>query len=145
MEKAKKDLRVYSLLILIVTAISLVKIIVDVITNGIPQPTEIPAGYTKEAVQVIATVAFVISLLLFFPEIYVGFKGLGIAKGDAVKGSFMLITLILTVVFAVSTISGFLEMTKAFSLSTVLKFLDPAIETLLFVYVYITARKIAKN
>ena len=85
MEKAKKDLRVYSLLILIVTAISLVKIIVDVITNGLPQATEIPEGMTKEMAQMAVTIAFVISLIMFIPQVYVGFKGMSIAKGESVK------------------------------------------------------------
>ena len=144
MEKNKKDLKIYSILILVFVAISLVKIIVSACVNGLPQLAEIPEGMTKETVQIVSIVAFVISFIVLIPQIYVGIKGVKIGTGATANGkAHMIWAIILAVLACVSTISAIIELTKVFDFSYVLNALDAAVDALLFISYYLLARKIA--
>ena len=72
MEKNRKELMTFSIVILVLAAFTLVKLIVNACVNGLPQITEIPEGFTKEAVQVITIIAYVLSFLTLLPQIYIG-------------------------------------------------------------------------
>lgn len=144
MEKERKELKWFSILILALATFSLIRAIVSVCVNGLPQPTEIPEGMTKEIANIVVIISFALSLVALLPQIYVGVKGIKIANG-APSGKAHIVWAIILAVFAViAVISAIINLTKVLNFDTVLKALDPAIDVIIYVFYYIYARKIAK-
>ena len=54
MEKNKKELKILSILILALTALSLVNIIVGLCANGLPKSEPVPEGMTEEIIQIVS-------------------------------------------------------------------------------------------
>lgn len=144
MDKDRKELKSFSILILVLVALTLIRAIVSACVNGF-QVNEVPAGTTKELVQTAAIIAFVVSLLLLIPQIYVGVKGIKIANGAASGKAHLVWALILAVLAAIATISAISNLTKAFNFDAVLSALDPAIDVLAFACYYVYARRVANN
>lgn len=143
MDKNKKTLKEYSIVILVFVAITLVRSIVSLCVKGLPQVEAIPEGMTKELVNIAAIISCVIGFIILIPQIYVGLKGLQIANGATVNGKAHLIwALILAVLAAISTISAISGLISAINFDTIYNVIDPAIDVLLFVCYYICARKI---
>lgn len=146
MEKKRKDLKIYSILILAFVAISLIKIIVTTCINGFPQVEEIPEGMTETTVRIVTIIAFVLSFIVLLPQVYVGIKGLKISAGVATEGKAHLTwAIVLAVVAAFSVISSIIEATKAFDVKFILNAVDSAVDVLLFISYYLLVRKIASE
>ena len=144
MEKNRKNLKTYSILAFVVA--SLIKIVVSVCINGLPQLAEIPEGVTKEMAQIATIIAFVISLVVLIPQIYVGVKGLKIGNGATTDGkAHMIWAIILAAFAALSSILAIIESIKVYDFNYVLNALDAAVDVLLFISYYLLARKIASK
>lgn len=144
MEKTRKNLKEYSIVVLAFIALTVIKAIVGICINGLPQTNEIPEGMTRELAQMITTIAFALSFVSLIPQIYVGVKGLKIANNPetSVK-AYLVWTAILTVCAAIATISAISELIKAFSVGGLFNLMYPAVDVLLFACCYTSARKIA--
>ena len=145
MEQNKKELKWLSIVILALVALSLIRAIVNVCINGLPVAKDVPAGMTKELVQIVTIIAFVASLLLLLPQIYLGVKGLKIANGAESGKAHLVWAIVLIVLSAIAAINGISNLTKVFNLDSVMNLLGPAVDVLLFVCYYVYARKIANN
>ena len=144
MEKERKELKWFSILILALATFSLVSAIVRVCVKGLPQLTEIPEGMTKEMANIVVIISFALSLVALLPQIYIGVKGIKIANG-APSGKAHIVWAIILAVFAViAVISAISSLTKVLNFDTVLNVLDPAIDVVIYVFYYIYACKIAK-
>lgn len=88
MEKLKKDLKLYSLIVLLFAALTLVKLATEAILGmGITVSDGAPAEAVAEAVAVMKIVTMVVVFIMLIPQFYTGFKGLSIAKNpDDSKG-----------------------------------------------------------
>lgn len=144
MEKTRKNLKEYSIVVLAFIALTVIKAIVGICINGLPQANEIPEGMTRELAQMITTIAFALSFVVLIPQIYVGVKGLKIANDPetSVK-AYLVWTAILAVLAAISTINEISQLVKAFSAERLLDLVYPAVDTLLFACCFVSARKIA--
>lgn len=145
MEKNRKELKVLSIVILAFIALTMIKALVTVCVNGLPQATEIPQGMTAETVKIVAIVFLVLGFIVAIPQIYVGVKGILVANGTASGKGHIIWALILAILAGVSVISGISELTKGFSVDSVLGVLDPAIDLALFVSFYVYARRVANE
>lgn len=144
MEKNKKELKTFSLLILLFVALSLIKNIVSLCVNGIAVPSEIPQGMSKEMVQTIATITVAISFIIYIPQIYVGVKGIKVAEGKASGGrAHITWALILAILAGIALISAFSELIKVFNFDAILNLVDPALDLIVFAFYYVYARKVA--
>lgn len=144
MEKAKKELKIYSVLILVFVAFALVKSIVSICINGFPKMEPLPEGVTPEVANVLVIITFVVSLLLLIPQIYIGLKGVMISNGASVGGKAHLVwAIILAVCAAIATIDAFAGMFKAFNVDNVLTAFNVLVDLALYVCYYIYARKVA--
>jgi len=145
MEKNRKELKAFSILILVVVALELIRAIVGLCVNGIPKVTEIPEGMTEDMVQISSIIAFALSLAIFIPQIYVAIKGIKVANGEASGKAHMIWAVILAILAGVSVVSGISGLFKEFNFDAVMDLLGPAIDFLMFALYYVYARKIAKG
>ena len=79
MEQARKNLKLYSIVVLIYTAASAVQLSLGLWFDnfgGAP----VPEGSTGNVLLITKIVVSVVSALVFLPEIYIGIKGLMIAE-----------------------------------------------------------------
>ena len=144
MEKDRKELKTLSILILALVAFSLVKLIVDVCVNGIPQITQIPQGLTKEIVDVIVIITLALTCVAFLPEIYIGIKGIRVANNNA-KGKAHLVWAIILIVFSVIAVAGGISnLVKNVDAMNIINLFDVVLDVLLYVAYFVYARRIAK-
>ena len=145
MEKNRKELKILSIVILALVAFSLVKLIVDVCVNGIPQITPIPQGLTKEIVDVIVIITLALTCVAFLPEIYIGIKGIRVANNNA-KGKAHLVWAIILIVFSAIAVAGAISnLVKNVNTMNIVNLCDVVIDGLLYVTYFDYARKIAKE
>ena len=145
MEKNRKELKAFSILILIVVALDLIRVIVNLCVNGIPQITEIPEGMTETMVQISSVIAFALSIFIFLPQIYVAVRGIKIANGAASGKAHIILAFILAALAVVATISSIYDTFKVFNFDTVIDLLGPVIDCIVFTFYCIYARKVAKG
>ena len=144
MEKTRKQLKEYSIVILVFVAITLVRAIVSACVNGIPLPSEIPQGMTVEMARIVSIIAFALSFVFLIPQVYVGIKGMKIADGATCNKAPRVWALVLAILACIGTISSVIDLFKAFDVDQLLTVLDVAIDTALFTCSYLCLRKIAK-
>lgn len=114
MEKTRYNLKITSICILLVTAFRLVSNIFNFFNGGLEVTSDmIPEGYTKEMVYITLVVMGVISLLALLPSIYMGIKGLKIAKNPDTSKAHIVWAMILLVLTAISILSAIGEMAKS--------------------------------
>lgn len=142
MEKNRKELKSFSILILALVALSLIRAIVNVCLNGVPQISA-TEGLTKEMIQVVSIIALVVSLLLLLPQIYVGVKGIKIANGAPSGKAHIVWAIILAVCAVIALISAISALIKAFNFDSILNLIDPAVDVAAYVFYYIYARRVA--
>ena len=82
MEQAKKHLKVSSLIVLLFAALTLLQIVTELFFGDLKSAV-IPDGAPENILMITQIVIMVVSLLLLLPSIYVGVKGLRIAKNPS--------------------------------------------------------------
>lgn len=145
MEKNRKELKSFSIVILALTALSLVSSIVRLCVGGVPQIGEIPAGVSKELVQIVSIIVFAIGFIGILPQIYMGVKGIKIANGAPSGKAHIVWALIFVILSALSVFSGISGLIKAFNIDTVVDFLYPIVDLALYGLYYMYAVKVKKE
>ena len=103
MEQSRKFLKIYSYLILAFAAFSFLQAVAEVIFTDY-DPAALPEGFTVNILIFAKIFILVISLLLILPSLYVGFKGLKVAKTpNSSKGHIVWAT-ILMVLYVIALI-----------------------------------------
>ena len=82
MEKATKQLKQSSIFVLLFAGFSLLQIVGTLIWGDL-NSAEIPAGAPENVLLITKIILLSVSLVLLLPKIYVGIKGLKIAKNPA--------------------------------------------------------------
>jgi amino acid permease len=142
MNNNRKELKILSIFILAIVALTVIRAIVGICMNGIPQPTEIPEGMTKELAQIITVITFALSFVALIPQIYVGVKGLMVANGAASGKAHIVWALILAIFAGVSVFSGISDLTKAVNLDTVFNLIGYVADLAMFGFYYVYALKV---
>lgn len=106
MEQSKKNLKTYSLLVLLFAALSLVRMIVALIAGDLDISTaNLPEGTSVELVKAMALIIWALGLVFLFPDVYVGFKGIKEANEPSDSRGHIIWAIILLVISALSAIS----------------------------------------
>ena len=139
----KKDLKVVSIVILALLALTLVRTIVNACVNGIPQ-IQATQGLSKDILQIASIIAFVLAFVFLLPQLYIGVKGIKIADGGEFGKAPFVWTIILGILAVIATISALSNMFKAFNFDTILVAVDCALDVALYVCYYLCIKSIAK-
>ena len=144
MEKERKMLKEMSILVLILVGLSLVRMVVDVILNGFDW-SQIE-GLSLEASKVVIIVTWVCGLLFLLPEIFVGYKGIKVAKNPDDSKSHIVLAKIIFVCVILSLVNIILELTKSTNIAiNIITIVDVVLDAVVF-YLYIRyASKIRKQ
>ena len=107
MEQSKKYLKLYSVVVLLFAGFTLIQMVLSLIFGDINNAT-IPEGAPENILDIAKIVILVITVLLLLPQVYVGIKGLRVAKKpNASKGHIIWaeILLVLAILAAISPIA----------------------------------------
>lgn len=132
MEKSKKNLREMSLLILILAGLALIRMIVSLCVNGIHIDAA-QAGVSPELAKATGIAIVVASFVALLPQIYVGFKGLKVANGDATGKAHIVWAAILLVFAVISLFDPISAITKNVHLiDNILELIARALDVLIY-------------
>ena len=143
MDKHRKHLKEYSVLILIFTAISFARIVIDACIYGFTGANLPITGIDPTLVKLVAIIFFIICIIFLLPDVYVGFKGMKEADKTTGAKAHIVWSLVLSILSLVATISAILSMFTGFDFGKLIEVLDTAVDTALFYVYYITAKKVA--
>ena len=145
MEQMRKNLKIESFVVLLFAALNffylLSQIIFEDFNNG-----ELPAGTDENTVLITKIVIMVVSFVMLLPQIYVGVKGLKIAKNpDSSKAHIIwaIILLVMTILSAISPISNIIKQESVSD--NVSRVLGLLVEVMIFFDYIRYARAIAKE
>ena len=145
MEQMRKNLKIESFVVLLFAALDffylLSQIIFEDFNNG-----ELPAGTDENTVLITKIVIMVVSFVMLLPQIYVGVKGLKIAKNpDSSKAHIIwaIILLVMTILSAISPISNIIKQESVSE--NVSRGLGLLVEVMIFFDYIRYARAIAKE
>lgn len=145
MEQNRKQLRISSLIVLLFAAVTLVQIISEVLFGDL-ESAVIPEGAPENILLITQIVLLVISLVLLLPQIYVGLKGLKVAKTPNSSKGHIVWAIILLAISILNMITPVVDIVKggnAFdNLSSFFSYLLEA--TIFFEYIRY-ARAVAKG
>ena len=144
MEKERKLLKEFSIVILIFVGLSLARMIADVIINGFTA-TSVVEGVSPEAMGVIAVVVWVLGIIFLLPEIYIGFKGIKVAKNPDNSKSHILIAKIIFVFLIIALISAIIEVFKTTDIAmSIITIADLILDVVIYI-LYIKYAKAVRN
>ena len=144
MEKNKKELKILSILILVLVAWSVIKAIVNVCLYGMPK-LEATEGVSQEVMQVAGVIVFVLSFVVLLPQVYVGVKGILVADKGAKGKGHIIWAIILAVLAAIAAISSAISVFKAFSADNLVSLGLAATDLAVYLAYFVIARKIAND
>ena len=119
--------------------------IVNACVNGLPKAENIPTGMTKEMAEAVIVVTFILTFVVFIPQIYVGIKGIKIANGAESGKAHMIWAIILAIFACISVITAISNISKGVDADRVFDIIYPAVDLFIFVCYFIYARKVANN
>lgn len=106
MENAKKQLREGSLLVLFFAALSLVRMIFDALTIYFTDAKNVPVEGVTQDIVTISSIAFlVVGIICLIPQVFVGLRGLKIAKEPAATKGHIVWARILMIISIVALVS----------------------------------------
>ena len=143
MEKARKNLKEFSYLILFLLGLSLVRTIINLIVNGVNIDAE-KANLPQGLVMPIVVITVAASFALFIPQLYVGLKGLKLANGTSEDDTFkapIVWATILLVAAAFSIISPVQDLANNTNvIANILAIVDHALDVVVY-FLYIKFAK----
>ena len=132
MNNSRNHLKEASFLVLLFTAFSFIRMIIQFFVVGFEvDPAQV--GVSHELVVVAMIVTFVISLILLLPQLYVGVKGMKIAKNPtSSKGHIVwaVILLVFTAFGVISTVSSIAEQINV--IDNVITLVDHALDVIVY-------------
>ena len=108
MEKTRKQLKISSIVVLIFAAVSLLNVVSELLFGDLKNAV-VPEGSPENIVPITQIILFGISIILLIPRVYIGIKGLLIAKSpNPTKGHIVwgIILLVLAILDLISPIYG---------------------------------------
>lgn len=147
MEKTKRDLWITSVVILVLTLIVVVNAIIGAASTGFTFNAAPVDGLSKEIVQMISIIVWAISLIILIPQIYVGYTGMRISKGqaDPSKKGHLIWAIILAIFSLISVITSISNIanSKNFA-SDIINLVDAILSVLLFGSYVFFVRKLSR-
>ena len=144
MEQTRKHLNFSSLAILALAGLSLINIISELLFGELNN-AEIPAGSPDQILLITKIILMVVSLVCLLPQVYIGIKGLKIAKNpDSSKGHIVwgIILLTFAIIGMISPLVAVIKQDEVFENASAL--LSILIEVAFFCDYVKYARAVAK-
>ena len=144
MNNSRNHLKEASFLVLLFTAFSFIRMIIQIFVGFEVDPAQV--GASHELVVVAMIVTFVISLILLLPQLYVGVKGMKIAKNPtSSKGHIVwaVILLIFSAFGIISTVSSIAEQINV--IDNVITLVDHALDVIVYCMYIKYANRVLKG
>ena len=145
MNNSRNHLKEASFLVLLFTAFSFIRMIIQIFVVGFEvDPAQV--GASHEIVVVAMIVTFVISLILLLPQLYVGVKGMKIAKNPTSSKGHIVWAVILLVFSAfgvISTVSSIAEQINV--IDNVITLVDHALDVIVYCMYIKYANRVLKG
>ena len=103
MEQARKNLKISSIVVLVFAGVYLVQIVAELLYGKLNHAT-IPEGAPENLLLITKIILFAVSLLFLLPQVYVGVRGLRIAKNPTPSKGHIVWAVILLVLAALGLI-----------------------------------------
>lgn len=124
MEQSRKHLKISSLIVLLFSALTLIQLVASLVWGEELNNATVPEGAPDNIIAIAKVFLLVLSLLFLLPEVYVGIKGLRMAKNpNSSKGHIIWagIIFVFTVVSIISPLINFIKGVNTYdNISTVL-------------------------
>lgn len=145
MVNLRKNLKIISILILVLVVFSLARMIVDVCKNGFGDIGELPKGVSPEVGEVLVVIVWAIGVLFLLPQVYIGIKGIKLATNpSSVTGRAHLVwAAVMTILSGLSVISCISKISQGYTSEKFWSLFDVLLNVLVFCTYYYCARKIA--
>ena len=144
MSISRNHLKEASFLVLLFTAFSFIRMIIQVFVGFEADPTQV--GVSHEIIVVTMIVMFVVGLILLLPQLYVGVKGMKIAKNPTSSKGHIVWAVILLVFSAfgiVSTVSSIAEQINV--IDNVITLVDHALDVIVYCMYIKYANRVLKG
>lgn len=114
MEKSRKNLRDYSILILFLVALSAARIIINIFSGGLNVDAigPLPEGLSVEMAKILVIVAMAFSFVALLPSLFVGYKGIKVAAEPDTSKAHIILAKVMFVFFVITVISSFTNLIK---------------------------------
>lgn len=145
MTNARKNLKVLSILMLVLTAFTFARTIWEAFTMDFNLEA-LPEGTTAGAVLAAQIVLCVLSFIFLLPQIYVGAKGLKISQNPNRSKAHIMWAMILTVISAISIIFPVANLIRAGDLAeNLLALLDLVTDVVVYIAYIVYAKQVLKD
>ena len=145
METSRKNLKSMSLLVLVLAALALARNIMAVVSTGF-KVDNIPEGMTEAFVKATMIGAFIGSIILLIPQIYVGIKGLKIANNPEIssKGC-IIVAKVLLVLAIIATVFSVADLAKAADkIDAILALVNVVLDIFVYIFFIKYAKQVSK-
>lgn len=142
MEDMKRNLKITSWVILLVTALSLIKLVIEAIVTKFAVAT-IPDGMTREIAQVIVIGSWVLLVVSSLPEVFVGLRGLKNSEGPMAKKGHIVWAIIMTVFSGIAVVNAILTLAGGQQIGlSITEIIANVASMAIFIYYVILCKKI---
>ena len=144
MSISRNHLKEASFLVLLFTAFSFIRMIIQVFVGFEADPTQV--GVSHEIIVVTMIVMFVVGLILLLPQLYVGVKGMKIAKNPTSSKGHIVWAVILLVFSAfgiISTVTSIAEQINV--VDNVITLVDHALDAIVYCMYIKYANRVLKG
>ena len=144
MNNSRNHLKEASFLVLLFTAFSFIRMIIQVFVGFEADPTQV--GVSHEIIVVTMIVMFVVGLILLLPQLYVGVKGMKIAKNPTSSKGHIVWAVILLVFSAfgiISTVTSIAEQINV--VDNVITLVDHALDVIVYCMYIKYANRVLKG
>ena len=144
MSISRNHLKEASFLVLLFTAFSFIRMIIQVFVGFEADPTQV--GVSHEIIVVTMIVMFVVGLILLLPQLYVGVKGMKIAKNPTSSKGHIVWAVILLVFSAfglISTVTSIAEQINV--VDNVITLVDHALDVIVYCMYIKYANRVLKG
>ena len=144
MSNSRNHLKEASFLVLLFTAFSFIRMIIQLFVGFEADPTQV--GVSHEIIVATMIVMFVVGLILLLPQLYVGVKGMKIAKNPTSSKGHIVWAVILLVFSAfgiISTVSSIAEQVNV--VDNVITLVDHALDVIVYCMYIKYANRVLKG
>ena len=144
MSNSRNHLKEASFLVLLFTAFSFIRMIIQLFVGFEADPTQV--GVSHEIIVVTMIVMFVVGLILLLPQLYVGVKGMKIAKNPtSAKGHIVwaVILLVFSAFGIISTVTSIAEQINV--VDNVITLVDHALDVIVYCMYIKYANRVLKG
>ena len=144
MKQSRKRLKISSLIVLLFAGLTLLQLVSEILLGEL-NSAEIPVDAPENILLITKIFLLVMSVVLLLPQIYIGVKGLKVAKNPSAAKAHIIVAIILFVLAISNLVFPALSIIKGDDIGgNVLTVLSVAVEIMVF-FDYITAaREVAK-